>query len=285
MTESASLSAIRERADQSIVSLTEREFEKFRAMIHRIAGISMGPAKKPLVSSRLMKRLRHYNLSSFSDYFDLISDKENSGELQVAVDLLTTNETYFFREQKHFDFLSSRLEGLKEPGRKLRVWSAACSSGEEPYTIAMLLNELAGAGNWEVHASDLSTRVLELAGKGIYPQSRTVNIPRPLLEKYCLKGIGSQTGKVMVDPVLRAGVKFFQHNLKETYQDEKGFDIIFLRNVMIYFDQETKRQVVERLMPLLRPGGYFFISHSETLNGVNSVLKLIQPAVYQKPFV
>jgi len=265
--------------------LTDREFEKFRIMIYRIAGISMGPVKKPLVSSRLMKRVRYYELQSFGDYFDLINDSDNRQELQVAVDLLTTNETYFFREQKHFDFLQQKVFPLLPANQTLRVWSAACSSGEEPYSIAMLAQECLGSGRWSICASDLSTRVIETARIGVYPQSRTVNIPQDYLTRYCLKGIGSQEGKVMVDGDIRRHVHFFQHNLKESYQTDDMFDVIFLRNVMIYFDLETKRKVVEKLLPLLRPGGYFFISHSETLNGVSSELKLVQPAVYQKPLL
>lgn len=266
-----------------VVDLKDQEFSQLRDLIYRIAGISMSPAKKPLVTSRLAKRLKHHGLASYGEYFRLITAPNGKAELQMAVDLLTTNETHFFREPKHFDFLRQHVHTVRRPGRAFRVWSAACSSGEEPYSIAMLLDELLGNEPWEVHASDLSTRVLEKARTGHYPMERLPEIPRHYLTRYCLKGVGSQSGTLLIDRKLRERVQFMQHNLNETPPRLGEFDVIFLRNVMIYFDQETKRQVVSRLLPLLRPGGYFLVSHSETLNGVNEDVQLVQPAVYRKP--
>jgi chemotaxis protein methyltransferase CheR len=265
------------------VMLKEKEFAQFRDLIYRIAGISMSPAKKPLVASRLAKRLKHHGLTNYSEYFKMITAANGKAELQMAVDLLTTNETHFFREPKHFDFLRRRVLPERKPGKPLRIWSAACSSGEEPYSIAMLLDEVLGNAPWEIVASDLSGRVLEKARTGHYPMERMPEIPRPYLSNYCLKGTGSQEGTLLIERKLRERVQFLQHNLIEAPPKLGEFDVIFLRNVMIYFDQDTKRQVVSRLLSLLRPGGYFLVGHSETLNSINEEVQLVQPAVYMKP--
>lgn len=263
--------------------LSDKEFQQFQAMIYDIAGISMSAAKKPLVSGRLAKRLKHHRVSSYGDYFRILMQEERRDELQMAVDLLTTNETYFFREPKHFELLEQQiLPGLK--GRQtVRVWSGASSSGEEPYSIAMTLAEHLGSQPWEVIGSDISTRVLEKARSGHYPMERTEDIPGHYLKKYCLKGIGSQEGTFIVDPALRSRTRFMQVNLNESLPKLGEFDVIFLRNVMIYFDMETKRKVVRRMLPFLKAGGYFLVSHSESLNGVTDELQVVKPSVYRKP--
>lgn len=264
------------------ITLSDVEFRQFRGLIHQIAGISLSDAKKPLVVGRLGKRLRQHGLASYADYFHLV--QRDRGELQVAVDLLTTNETYFFREPKHFDFLRQLLEGELRTGRgPLRIWSGACSSGEEPYTIAMLLAEHLGPRPWEILASDLSTRILEQARSGTYPLEEAEGIPLELLHRYCLKGTGRHEGLFAIDPAIGKRVQFSQINLNTTLPDVGQFDVIFLRNVMIYFNPETKRQVVQRLLAHLRPGGYFIISHSESLNGISDALKVIRPSIYRKP--
>jgi len=266
----------------SATVLQEKEFAQFRELIYRIAGISMSAAKKPLVTSRLAKRLKHHGLASYGDYFRMITAADGKAELQIAVDLLTTNETHFFREPKHFDFLRRHIVSARKPGKTLRIWSAACSSGEEPYSIAMLLDEALGNAPWEIVASDLSTRVLEKARSGLYSMERLPEIPKPYLSSYCLKGTGSQEGTLLIERKLRERVQFMHHNLTEAPPKLGEFDAIFLRNVMIYFDQDTKRQVVSSLLSLLRPGGYFLVGHSETLNGITDALRLVQPAVYIK---
>lgn len=265
------------------VELQEKEFSQLRDLIYRIAGISLSPAKKPLVTSRLAKRLQYYGLANYNEYFQMITAADGRAELQMAVDLLTTNETHFFREPKHFDFLRQRILPARKPGKTLRIWSAACSSGEEPYSIAMLLDEVLGLAPWEIVASDLSMRVLEKARIGLYPIECMMEIPSCYLCNYCLKGTGTQEGKLLIEHKLRERVQFVRYNLIEAPPKLGAFDVIFLRNVMIYFDQETKRQVVKRLLSLLRSGGYFLVGHSETLNSVNDDLKMVQPAVYWKP--
>jgi len=264
--------------------LSEQEFRQFQGMIFEIAGISLSNEKMALVAGRLSKRLTHHSLTSYGDYFRLLKHPSEPHELQIAVDLLTTNETYFFREPKHFELLRDTiLPPLSTLSRPVRVWSGASSSGEEIYTIAMVMSDVLGARAWEILGSDISTRVLEQARTGLYPMTRTKDISREHLSKYCLKGVGAQSGSFLIDKALRNRVSFKQINLNAALPSIGEFDVIFLRNVMIYFDMNTKRQVLARMLPLLRPGGYFLVSHSETLNGITTALKMISPSVYRKP--
>lgn len=263
-------------------TLQEKELAQLRDLIYRIAGISMSPAKNLLVTGRLARRLKHYDLTSYGQYFRLITSAGKEDELQMAVDLLTTNETHFFREPKHFDFLEKHIIPVRKTRNALRIWSAACSSGEEAYSIAMLLDKALIGLPWEVVASDISRRVLEKARKGVYSMSRMNEIPPRYLSKYCLKGAGEHEGFLLIEQKLRDRVQFKRHNLTATPPQIGEFDVIFLRNVMIYFNQETKQKVVSRLLSLLRPGGYFFVGHSETLTGVTKELQMVQPAIYLK---
>lgn len=262
--------------------LTDCEFAQFQGWVHRAAGIHLSPAKKALVCGRLEKRLKHYGLSSYGKYFRLLTDGLQPQEAQTALDLLTTNETYFFREEKHFSLLRDHILLERRPGKAFRIWSAACSSGEEPYSLAMLLADQLASAPWEILASDISTRVLERARSGHYAIERAEKIPEAYLKAYCLKGIGQQAGSFLIERSLRARIDFRQINLNEPLPAVGEFDAIFLRNVMIYFAAETKRRVVERLVPKLRPGGYLVIGHSESLNGVSEELRQIYPSVYRK---
>lgn len=264
--------------------LTDAEFAQFQRLIYKIAGISLSDAKKILLAGRLSRRVRHHRLGSFAEYYKLVSGPQAGDELQIMVDLLTTNETYFFREEKHFDFLRKHVLAKRAPGRSFDIWSAACSTGEEVYTLAMVLaDELGVEGAWSIMGSDISTQVLRLAASGHYPLERTRGMPTDYLKKYCLKGVREQAGTFLIDPRLRNHVRFAQVNLNAPLPDVGTFDVIFLRNVMIYFDQETKRKVVAQLSQRLRPGGYFIIGHSETLNGINETLRAVQPTIYMKP--
>ena len=284
------------------VTINDREFGQFQKLIHQLAGIHFSQAKKALVGGRLAKRLALYNLDSYGDYFELLTAGRNADELQVAVDLLTTNETCFFREPKHFDFLRTRVLAKRAlpshiSGNPFRVWSAACSSGEEAYSIAMVLGDhfcdgrggdggrddgARGGGAWEVLASDISTRVLEQGRIGHYPMSRAEGISQEHRIRYCLKGIGAQKNSLLVDEKLRNRVSFLQVNLNQPLPSLGMFDVIFLRNVMIYFDLATKRQIVGRVLPLLKPGGHLLIGHSESLNGVMDELQALAPSIYRK---
>lgn len=263
--------------------ITDQEFGLFQKLIHDIAGISMSPAKKPLISGRLAKRLAHHGATSYGDYFCILQKEGAQGELQIAVDLLTTNETYFFREHKHFDFLKNEVLTHYRPGRPFRVWSAACSSGQEPYTLAMVLADSLGDAPWEILASDISTRVLERARTGQYALEQAEKVPKHYLNRYCLKGVREQDGTFIVERALRSRITFSQINLNQSLPNVGGFDVIFLRNVMIYFDPETKRQVVGRLGSVLRKGGHMIVGHSESLNGVTESLTVVKPSIYRKP--
>ena len=258
------------------------EFKKFQALIYQLAKISISDAKRTLVEGRLQKRIRHYRLSSYEEYYQMVTSQDQVAERQIMVDLLTTNETYFFREPKHFDYLKQKIiPTIKQ--RPIKVWSAACSTGAEPYTLAMLLEDAVGRGNWEIFATDISSRVLVTAKEASYPITATKNIPKHYLHKYCLKGVGDAEGTFRIDAPLRNGVKFSQLNLNGDWPNIDSFHIIFLRNVMIYFDHDTKDKLVKKIARNLLPQGHFFISHSETLHSINSGLQTVQPSIYQKP--
>ncbi|HEV2702306.1 MAG TPA: protein-glutamate O-methyltransferase CheR [Steroidobacteraceae bacterium] len=265
-------------------SISDREFAQFQSFIFDAAGITLANTKKALVSGRLAKRLKHFELDSYGDYFRLITGGKQPEELQTAVDLLTTNETYFFREPQHFEFLKTELAKDVQYAKPVRVWSAAASTGEEPYSIAMLLEECLGAQGrpWEIVASDISMRVLERAATGHYQSLRTGGIPPHYLRKYCLKGTGQQAGTILVDRKLRQQVQFRQINLNSALPQLGTFDFIFLRNVLLYFNLQTKRQVVSRVLSMLKPGGWLFISHTETLHDVSDAVDAVRPATYRK---
>jgi chemotaxis protein methyltransferase CheR len=269
-------------------TISGSEFASFQRFIFDIAGITMSDSKQALVSGRLAKRLQHYGLPSYDAYFRLLSDGSHPEEVQQAVDLLTTNETYFFREARHFDLLRQAAAAhLQDPGTRgapFRVWSAACSSGEEPYSIAMVLADVLGDAPWEITASDISTRVLQRARTGHYPMERASHVPADYLRRFCLKGIREQQGTLLVERALRRRVRFRQVNLNTDLPGDLGaYDAVFLRNVMIYFNGDTKRQVVARVAARLKPGGHFIIGHAESLQDINDALRPLMPSVYRKP--
>lgn len=264
-------------------SLSDQEFALFQKLIYKIAGISLSDAKKVMLAGRLMRRLKALNLQSFAAYYRLLAEGNDPDELQMMVDLLTTNETYFFREAKHLDFLRDHI--LPSRGSPpFRVWSAASSSGEEAYSIAMTLAEAIGETPWEIVGSDICTRVLEKAVRGHYALDRTDGIPPGHMRKYCLKGVRSQAGTFLIAPELRQRTRFYQINLMHPVDAGIGdFDVIFLRNVMIYFDPPTKAKVVNNLLPRLKRGGHLIIGHSETLTGIVDHLVTVRPTIYRKP--
>jgi chemotaxis protein methyltransferase CheR len=264
------------------ITITDQEFAQFQAFVYQVAGIRLSTGKKPLVAGRLLKRLKHYHLTRYGDYFRLMMRTDHHAELQMALDLLTTNETSFFREPAHFDFLRQHVVPNHRPGRALRVWSGACSSGEEPYSIAMVLADCLGESPWEILASDISTRVVAQARSAQYAIERAHQMPQHYLVHYCLKGIGSQAGTFRIEKKLRHRVRFLVMNLNTTLPQIGEFDVVFLRNVMIYFDTQTKQQVVDRILTVLRPGGYFIIGHSESLQAITEKVHMVQPSVYRK---
>lgn len=264
-------------------SITDSEFSQFQALMQRVAGIHLPSSKKILVSGRLSKRLRDRAIGSFGDYYRLIVGGKEPVELQTAIDLLTTNETYFFREPGHFDYLTREILPHVRPGASFRVWSAASSTGEEAYSIAMvLMDKLGESSAWEVFGSDINSKVVEVARGATYPTARNEGIPADYLKRYCLRGTGAMAGKLRVDASVRGKVRFAQVNLNGDLKGVGEFDVIFLRNVMIYFDMEMKRRVVAALNRQLRPDGWLFIGHSESLNGVSDSFTQVRPTVYRK---
>jgi chemotaxis protein methyltransferase CheR len=266
----------------SNIAITEREFSDIRGWIYRVAGINLSTEKKALVCGRLEKRLLLTGTRSYRDYFAMATAPGNERELSTALDLLTTNETYFFREPKHFTFLREHLAATDRPGRQWRIWSAASSSGEEAFSIAMTMAETIGGDRWEVMGSDLSTRVLQKAATGVYPMARLEEFPPEYLKRYCLKGTGPEEGRFLISGALRKRVHFLQANLNTALPDVGRFDVIFLRNVLIYFDAETKARVIGRVCAQLEAGGYFIVSHAESLHGLDIPLTQIKPSIYRK---
>jgi chemotaxis protein methyltransferase CheR len=266
----------------SINAITDQEFSRFQRFIYEAAGISLSSSKKALVSGRLAKRLQQCQVNSYAQYFELLSSGKAPAEVQIAVDLLTTNETYFFREPKHFELLREIAIASRFRAQPFRVWSAASSTGEEAYSIAMVLADCMEGLQWDVVGSDISTRVLARANAGHYPMERARHIPPAYLKRFCLKGVDQQQGTILVERNLRTRVRFLQVNLNAPLPQLGTFDMIFLRNVMIYFNGDTKRQVVGRVLSLLKPGGYFCIGHSESLNDITNAVRAVAPSIYRK---
>jgi len=268
---------------QEIIS--DKAFQSFKRFIYDVAGIDLSDEKKTLVTSRLARRLRHYDLNDFAQYFALVEKDQPAGERQICIDLLTTNETYFFREPEHFEFLKAEVLAKWRGGNKaLRIWSAASSSGEEAYSIAMTLADKLGTRPWEVVGSDISSRVLKKAANGHYPMSRIEGITKDYLRRFCLQGMGEYAGTLLLNKAVRSRVRFFPANLKEPLPNVGLFDVIFLRNVLIYFDADTKAHIARQLATKLVPGGYLIIGHSESLKGLSiGGLEVQRPTIYQRP--
>lgn len=271
--------------------ISDREFRAFQELIYREAGIHLAPIKKVLLTGRLAKRLRDLGLPRFQDYYERVVGDRSGAELIFLLDAITTNETQFFREPRQFDYLEQVIcpewRRRAEQGRRqrlVRVWSAACSSGEEPYSLAMsLLQQFPEEEGWslDIEASDLSTRVLRRAQDGVWPLVRSAQIPPALLKRYMLRGSGSQEGLMKAGPEVRRPLRFSRLNLNDaSYPVRPGLDAIFCRNVLIYFDQASRTQVVNRLLDLLAPDGYLFLGHAESLTGLNDRVRAVAPAIY-----
>jgi len=265
-----------------VAEITDQEFSRFQRFIYEAAGITLSNAKKALVSGRLAKRLQHHKLRTYGEYLRLLTGGHQPQEVQAAVDLLTTNETYFFREPRHFEFLREQVRNDVYRTQPPRIWSAAGSTGEEAYTIAMVLEDCLPARPWEIVASDISTRVLAKARAGHYPMERARYIPPDFLRRFCLKGQDKHEGTLLVDRALRQKVRFMQVNLNAPLPQLGLFDFVFLRNVLIYFNLETKRQVVSRVLSALKPGGWLFIGHSENLHDITEAAQPVAPAIFRK---
>jgi len=274
-------------------TLRDREFQRFSRFIYDNVGIKMPPVKKTMLEARLQKRLKALGITTFEEYGEFVFSPEGRAtELIHLIDVVTTNKTDFFREPGHFDFLVktvlpsvllARGDVLRDP---VRIWSAGCSTGEEPYTLAMVLSEFAvGRPDFRVAitASDVCTQVLQTAKTAIYPEERTDPIPLNLKKKYLMRSREKAKSLVRIAPKLRSLITFRRINFMD---DDLGIaekmDIIFCRNVVIYFDKPTQQTLMQKFHRQLRPGGYLFIGHSETLSGLEVDFKAVASTVYRK---
>jgi chemotaxis protein methyltransferase CheR len=268
--------------------LTATDFNKISTLVYSHCGINLEPCKKIMLESRLNKRLRALQITTFEDYLRLVTSKEGTeSELVNMIDVVTTNKTDFFREPHHFDFLKEALlpQLINSGQRNLKVWSSACSSGEEPYTLAMVLQEFAikePGFSYEILASDISTSVLQKAAQAIYNADRAIDIPDAYKKKYLLKSKDVVNPRVRIVPQLREKVRFENINLMDSELDLGLMDVIFCRNVLIYFDRETQFRVIQNLLKKLKKGGVLFIGHSESLHFFDLPIKQIRPTIFQK---
>ena len=270
------------------IALSDEEFTKLRDLVYKISGISLSETKRELVISRFSRRLKALKLKSFSDYHNLLVSPSGFTEVQNFINSITTNKTDFFREAHHFDFLVSKIIPalLTKNKRIVKIWSAACSTGEEPYTIAMVMSKhFVEKYNIPVKilATDIDTNVLTVASKGVYDSSIVSVLPEEYMKKYFLRGKDESNGLYKVKDFVRKMVTFKQLNFVATdYPISTTFDVIFCRNVIIYFNPETKRRVVNKLYRYLNPGGYIMMGHSETLFDMVDGLTYLKNTVYQK---
>lgn len=262
------------------------EFLRFRTLIYDESGISLSDQKKSLLASRLSKRLRDLGLGTFSDYYEKVTDDPSREEFTRMLDLISTNKTDFFREPKHFEFLRDRILPELTQSKRVRIWSSASSTGEEPYTIAMTLYDgVQNPSQWDfkILASDLSTRVLAKAAAGLYDEERVRDVPPDVVKRHFLRGRGESEGMLKVKPHLAEMIRFRRLNLMDDHFPIKSpLDLIFCRNVMIYFDRPTQEKLVNKFYRYLKPGGYLFIGHSESLQWVTHPFKSLAPTIYQK---
>ncbi|WP_059415742.1 CheR family methyltransferase [Cupriavidus basilensis] len=259
--------------------LTERDFEKIRAMIHRRAGISLGSHKREMVYSRLARRLRTLQLTDFGTYLAMLEADDRTDEWEFFTNSLTTNLTSFFREAHHFPLLA---EHAKKIGRPYSVWCSAASTGEEPYSIAITLAEALGDRAGTVLATDIDTQVLAKARAGVYTAEQVSKLSAERLKRFFLKGTGQRAGAVKVKPDLAGTIDFQPLNLlAPDWGIREKFDAIFCRNVMIYFDKPTQGRILERFVPLLKPHGLLFAGHSENFSYVTRAFQLRGQTVYE----
>ncbi len=264
--------------------LNHRQFDAISQLIYTKCGISLKKGKEALVRARLMKRLRALKLKTIDDYMAFLDSEQGDHEIGTLIDVMTTNKTSFFREAAHFDFLTDRvIPEIRSP--KIRIWSAACSSGEEPYTLAMVLRESIpqiDRTDLLILATDISNEMLATARRGVYSQERAADVPRALRPKYFQRSRRWGPNQVQVSNDLKKLVRFGALNLMHPWPMRGSFNAIFCRNVMIYFDRPTQQTLVNRFWDLLEPGGYLFVGHSEGLSGIQHRFQYTIPAVYKK---
>lgn len=263
--------------------LTAQQFENIQRMAYDRFGLNLTSNKRSLVESRVEKLLRDEGEDSFGDYWRRVETDSTGESLIALVNVLTTNFTTFLREPQHFQFLERRVVPELGANGSLNVWSAACSTGEEPYSIAFTLAASGKVRNFQIAATDISTRALRIAERGVYSGEAVADLPAAWKPQFLLKGEGSSSGLYQVKAPIRERVRTRRFNLLSDPLPQERYALIFCRNVMIYFDTPTKERVIRRLSECILPGGYLFVGHSESLLGVKHGLDYVQPAVYQKP--
>lgn len=274
----------------STFELKNTDFEKISRLVYEQCGIYLHEGKKELVKARLSKRLRAGSYKSFSEYYRYVTTEEGTDELVSMIDSISTNLTSFFREESHFSRLGHiillALEKSAHRGAKsnFKIWSAGCSTGEEPYTLAITVKETLGQHSFDVSilATDISTKVLKIAEAGIYGQERIKNIRPDILRKYFQVGTGQSTGYVRIKSDVKKMITYQRFNLMDRFHLQNNFDVIFCRNVMIYFDKQTQNTLVNKFYDSLKSGGYFFVGHSESLTGLKHPFNYVEPSVYVK---
>ena len=266
------------------IQLSDHHFKRISNLVYRTSGINLKTGKESLVRARLMKRLRAMGMPSVKDYLDYIDSEQGHSELALFIDVMTTNKTSFFREAEHFNYLRDQvLPALN--GNRLRFWSAACSSGEEPYTLAMWLREHMpdiDSKDVLILATDISRRMLERASQAVYSASTVQNLPSPQFKKYFINLQGQQAGGYRIADEVRRMVRLAWLNLLAAWPMKGPFNVIFCRNVMIYFDRPTQQRLINRFWDLLEPGGYLFVGHAEGLSAVKHKFRYMRPATYRK---
>jgi chemotaxis protein methyltransferase CheR len=264
--------------------LSRRDFSKIRSLVYQRAGIDLREGKETLVSARLGKKLRESGCRTYAEFLASVESDQTGESLTALIDALTTNYTFFYREPGHFNLLRETILPKLASRERVELWCAAAATGEEPYTLAMLLLEARGtSGSSRVLATDISTRALEKARLGVYPADRFDAVPKALLHKYWLRGQGNSAGLYRANPELARAVEFRRLNLIDPFTHTAPFPVIFCRNVMIYFDSPTQQRVADRLCQWLEPGGHLFVGHSESLSAARQSLEYAAPAVYRKP--
>ena len=268
----------------SLRPLTRREFEQFRQLARETIGLDLRDGKEPLVAARLGKVLGRLQLHSYQEYYDYVLADRTGQALLAMIEALTTHHTGFLREPAHFEFLAQIALAEWRSHEQIRIWSAGCSSGEEAYSIAFYLLDCGDVPAARIHifATDISSRMLDIARAGVYPAERLAHLPPHWLSKYLLKGRGRSANLLRVKPEVQRMITFERLNLVEPFPPLAPFSVIFCRNVMIYFDRATQQSLVTRAAALLEPGGYLFIGHSESLLGLEQPLSYVQPAIYRK---
>jgi len=270
--------------DDTLRPLTAVEFQRIRDLVYQRCGLDLRAGKEQLVSARLGKKIRAAKFRSFQEYFQHVLDDRTGEAITEMIDALTTNYTHFFREPSHFDFLRQTILPALRRRDSGTIWSAACATGEEPYSIAMCLQDALGpdAARFRVLATDISTRALAAARRAVFPAERFQDVAIPSLRRYLLRGSGASEGLYRVKTEALPPITFQRLNLVEPFSHVGTFPLIFCRNVMIYFDRKTQTDLVERLTGCLEPGGHLFIGHAESLNPIEHTLEYVQPAVYRK---